>query len=303
MSDSSLNIPDSKGLKVLKGFQLMILLGCFFVGLILVSVAALGINSIPGIDERTALLLSAGLQCVVAFILPAWVTGRFTTPDSFKWLGLKTMPSAKAFVGVMIVYLLALPALNQIISWNEGIHLPQSMQSVETALRNSENAAKAMSEKILESMGVWQMLAAVGIVGVLTGIAEEMFFRGGLQNILTMPGRHTLAVWTAAIIFSAVHFQFFGFVPRVLMGAFFGYLLVWTGSLWVPVFAHALNNSIVVISFYMFGDSDFPEIESLGVSEGGFPVAAVASALATAIFLWRFRRYFFPQSSLSVTPN
>ncbi|MBD5357956.1 MAG: CPBP family intramembrane metalloprotease [Bacteroides sp.] len=289
---------DVKGLRLLKGFQLMILLGCFFIGLIIVSVAAIGINSLPGINERTALLLSAGLQCVIAFMLPAWAAGKFTTKNSFKWLRMRSVPSVKAFVGVIIVYLIALPALNQIISWNEAITFPESMKGLEAALRSSENAAKGMSEKILASMGLWQMLAAVGVVGVLTGIAEEMFFRGGLQNILTMPRRHTLAVWGAAIIFSAVHFQFFGFVPRVLMGVFFGYLLVWTGSLWVPIFAHALNNSIVVVSYYMFGNSDFPDIESLGVSHSDeFPVAAAASAVATAVFLWRFRHYFFFSSS------
>ena len=60
-----------------------------------------------------------------------------------------------------------------------------------------------------------------------------------------------IAIWTTAIIFSAMHFQFYGFIPRVLLGAFFGYLAFWSGSLWLPIFAHALNNSLVVLSTWL----------------------------------------------------
>ena len=79
------------------------------------------------------------------------------------------------------------------------------------------------------------------------------------------PSSH-IAVWGVAILFSAVHFQFYGFLPRMLIGAYLGYLLVWTGSLWVPVLAHFTNNAFAVIaSFIAFRyDMDTTQIESLG---------------------------------------
>ena len=309
MSDTSLNkiesaeqsvadtspANDGKGLKLLKGLQLIMLLGFFAVGILATGGVAYGIKSVPGIGERESLLISSALQCLLAFCLPAYLTARFSVRDPLQWLGLKKAPTLRALCGVVIVYILALPAMNQIISWNESITFPEGMRSLEESLRASENAARTISESILSSMGLWSMLAAVAIVGFLTGFSEEMFFRGGLQKSLTMPGRHTLAVWAAAIVFSAVHFQFFGFVPRMLMGAFFGYLLVWTGSLWVPVFAHALNNSVVVVSYYIIRiESGLPNLDTLGVSQSGeMPWDALTSAAATFIFLWKFRGYFF----------
>ncbi len=297
MSDSDINIPDKRGLKALKGFQLMSLFGIFLIGLIVTGVAATGFQSIPGLSERMSLLLSAAVQCVLAFCVPAWLTGKFTTRDAAQWLSLKTVPHAKAFVGVIIVYVIALPAVNQIISWNESVHFPESMKWLEHSLRASEDAAQGVSDKILSSMNIWMMLAAVAVVGVLTGFSEEIFFRGALQNILTMPGRHAFAVWTAAIVFSAVHFQFFGFVPRLLMGVFFGYLLVWTGSLWTAVFAHAFNNSIVVVSVWLSSAGSVIELENIGTTVGGvIPWGALTSAAATFLFFWKFRKFFFFQS-------
>lgn len=294
MSDLDINIPDKRGLKALKGFQLMSLFGIFLIGLILTGVASVGFQSIPGMGERTSLLLSAAVQCVLAFCVPAWLTGKFTTHNAAQWLSLKTTPHAKAFVGVIIVYVIALPAINQIISWNESIHFPESLQWLENSLRASEEAAQGVSDKILASMNLWTMLAAIMVVGLLTGFSEEIFFRGALQNILTMPGRYAFAVWSSAIVFSAIHFQFFGFVPRLLMGVFFGYLLVWTGSLWVPVFAHAFNNSVVVLSVWLSSYGSAIDLEILGTSTAGsIPWDALTSGVATFLFFWKFRKYFF----------
>ena len=122
--------------------------------------------------------------------------------------------------------------MNRLVAWNESIHLPSSWSGLESVLRDSENAAQAMVQQIMGGSTVWDLIAAILIVGVLTGIAEELFFRGALQRLLQSKfGNKHLAIWSAAFIFSAVHLQFFGFFPRLLMGAYFGYLVVWSGSL------------------------------------------------------------------------
>ncbi len=307
MSELRLNIPDSdrKGLRLLKGMQLMMLLAFFAIGLVITGGVAFGIKSIPGIDQRTSLLLSSALQCLVAFCLPAWLAGKLTVKDLIGWLGLRKAPTARAILGVVIVYVLALPAMNQIISWNESISFPESMKGIEDSLRASEDAERSISETILGGMSFGTMLIVIAVVGLLTGLSEEMFFRGGLQNSMTMPGKYTLGICVAAIIFSAVHFQFFGFIPRVLMGAFFGYLLVWTGSLWVAAFAHALNNSVVVVSYYLMSQHPaFQNLDSYGVSPTGeFPWDALTSAAATAIFLWKFRHFFFKNTGQPTADN
>lgn len=105
----------------------------------------------------------------------------------------------------------------------------------------------------------------------------------------------------SAVVFTTMHFQFFGFVPRLLMGAMFGYLFNWSRSLWLPIFAHALNNSVVVVSNHFIGGADSDGVNGLGIVENGeIPWAALASLMATAIFLYRFRKYFFIKTKSAI---
>ena len=125
---------------------------------------------------------------------------------------------------------------------------------------------------------------------------EEFFFRGALMGIMRR-GRANIhvVIWTVAIIFSAIHFQFFGFVPRMLLGAWFGYLLVWTRSLWVPVIAHALNNGAVTVFQWMDSNHyvDGSALEQLGVpADGQFPWLALASTVATILSIVVAKRVF-----------
>ena len=158
-----------------------------------------------------------------------------------------------------------------------------------------EAAAEGVVSGMLKGSSVGSLIVSICIVGVLAGLSEELFFRGGVQGIFTRSemGR-TMAVWLTAILFSVMHFQFFGFLPRLLMGAFFGYLLIWTKSIWVPVFAHVLNNSVVVVTASLTGVSSedmFSEgIEFLNI---GNNVVVLFSLVLTAIFLIFFRREFF----------
>lgn len=276
-------------------FRLLVLLASFSVLLMVAAGAGEALALLPGVSERTRMLAASAVQCVFAFCLPAWIAGRFSSGRPLAFLGLRQTPPVKAYVGVLLVYFFALPAMNQLIAWNSAIHFPEWASGLEETLRGWEEANGKVADKVLASGSFAAMLCGVAVVGVLTGFSEELFFRGGLQGIFSRSGiGAALSVWCAAAIFSAVHFQFFGFFPRLLMGAFFGYLLVWTGSLWPSVFAHALNNSIVVAGYWWHGGSATGGIDAFGVAgEGEFPWDAFASLVATCLFFWRFRGYFF----------
>ena len=158
-----------------------------------------------------------------------------------------------------------------------------------TDIKALENAAQQATDMLLSGSSVWDLIASVVCVGLLTGLGEEMFFRGALQRICCdgMRRRH-LAVWTAAFVFSALHFQFFGFVPRLVLGAFFGYAYLWSGSLWVPVIGHALNNSAVVAFVWMGNNS----IDAAAMGEAGSqsPVVAVLSAAVTVAMMVAYKK-------------
>ena len=102
---------------------------------------------------------------------------------------------------------------------------------------------------MLAGRGIITLFFNLIVIAVAAGITEEFLFRGALQRIIEKwTYNHHIIIWSAAIIFSTFHMQFFGFLPRMLLGAYFGYLLYWTRNIWIPVFAHFVNNAIAVIS-------------------------------------------------------
>jgi membrane protease YdiL (CAAX protease family) len=102
------------------------------------------------------------------------------------------------------------------------------------------------------------MIINLFIIAILPAVGEEFFFRGVLQKILIklFKSGH-VAIWVTAFIFSAMHFQFFGFVPRFILGLIFGYLFFWSGTLWLPVISHFINNAVPVIMAYKQGMEKF----------------------------------------------
>ena len=272
---------------------LLILIGTFFVMLFVTGLLQIWIAS-SGLSARDCVLLGSAAQGVLAFIVPSLVAARLESDHPLSGMGLAGRQELRWYVGVVLLLLLSMPAMNQIIYWNSEFHFPDSMAALEESLRAWEDQAAAMTDVILQGSSVMTLISGILVVGVLTGFAEESFFRGGLQRIMHRYGVNAhVAIWGAAFIFSAVHFQFFGFVPRLLLGAAFGYIYYWTGSLWCSAFAHALNNSLVVIfAWLQNGGVNADDIESLGVCESGFPWFFTISLIITVVFIWYHKKFF-----------
>lgn len=275
--------------------RLSVLFLSFFILLAITSIISSLTVEQTDFSERTKLLISSSIQGVLVFLTPSILTAFFASNSPAKWLDLNNKVSFRNFVGVMIVYVLVSPAMNWLIAWNENIHFPEMFSGVESQFRAWEDSSKISTDIILNADNLSQIVSGVLIVGLLTAFCEEIFFRGSLQKIFLQSSVGTTsAVWFAALLFSVFHFQFFGFVPRLLMGVFFGYLLIWTRSLWVPVFAHFLNNSIVVVFSGIFSNEiQAQTIGNIGVVDSGFPVLAFTSVAATFVFFYFFRNYFF----------
>ncbi len=228
-------------------------------------------------------------QNIPAFILPTMLMWNFCFKVSpLRAIEAENLPSLKMIGITLLIYFVGMPALNQIVYWNQEMQLPEFLASFDDWCRELEALAEEQTKGLLSSTDIFPTVMNILIIGVLTGIGEEFFFRGALQRGLAWCGinPHT-AIWTAAFIFSAVHFQFFGFIPRLLLGAFFGYLYWWSGNIWVNSFAHALNNSLVIVSSWCINKGFLSEdFDMLGVSEGGFPVACIVSAVAVAVIIY-----------------
>lgn len=238
--------------------SVLILGGMMIVGLFIAS-SVIALTSKDGLT-RGGVLWGSVAQNILAFIVPAVLLPCFIGRKPQDWLNYRPRGGWRLYCLIILALIVSLPFMNVIIDYNEAIHFPQSMSSFEETLRRMEEHGSESTRLILENAGLGQMLINVAVVGVLTGIGEEMFFRGGLQNILTKfgvgPG---WAICVSAIIFSAAHFQFFGFIPRMLLGGWFGWLYWRYGSIWPAATAHALNNSLVVVSSYGIARGWLPE--------------------------------------------
>ncbi len=280
------------------GARIIVLAIVFICGVVLTGVIDSFMN-LGNSASRIDLLWSVVLQNICTFGMPALLSAWILTRRPMEFTGLAHGFSFKAFVGLLVVFAVGLPFLNQLVAWNESVRLPSAMSEVESQLQAMEAAAKALSDKLLATESVGSMLVGVLVIGCLTGFCEELFFRGALQRLLQRRsvGPHA-AIWISAIVFSIMHFQFYGFVPRILLGAFFGYLLLWSDSLWLSATAHALNNSLVVVSSWLVTKGIAHDPDKFGVADGGFPWFALISFIIVMSILLLGKNWLFKSKKI-----
>ena len=269
--------------------RLLVLLCMMGLGLIVASViSVLMVNS--------GLLTMVTVQDVLAFIVPAVAAMAIFYRRPLHAMCLDRAPGWKAIAIVVAFYILSLPAMNWIVSLNESMSLPASLSDLEQVMRSFEDSAAETTKTLLDIHTIWELLPCVLVVGLMAGLSEEMLFRGAMLRTMqdSRLGTHAV-VWIVAIVFSAIHFQFFGFIPRMLLGVWLGYLLVWTRSLWVPIIAHTLNNSTVVVMSYLANKGIVAEDfgDHLGLpADGAIPLLAVASLVASiTLAVWAHHQY------------
>ena len=189
------------------------------------------------------------LQSVATFLLPALAGAYLWSNTPMQWLHLNKKPSWQEALAAVVVMLLAIPGINLLSAWNQQMVLPEWMSGIEQWMRMQEDAAAQLTEQFLRVDTVGGLLVNIGLMALLPAVGEELTFRGVVQGMFTR-NRH-VAIWATAAIFSFVHMQFYGFLPRMLLGAMFGYMLWWTGSLWVPMLMHFVNNCAAVVVAYL----------------------------------------------------
>lgn len=272
------------------------IIGSFIVGFITLK---FGANSTP------ALRIATILQDVIIFILPAIATAMLITRLPATFLAIDKTSKYKNYLLTILTMLVSIPAMNFIIEWNASMQFPESIKGLENWMRNSENNAAIMVKTLLGQPDIPNLLMSILIVGVLAGLSEELFFRGALQKILlSKPMNIHIAIWVTAFIFSAIHMQFYGFIPRLLLGAFFGYLVVWSGSLWLPIVAHAFNNITTVFVTWLYNkgciDSD---PNQLGASMTPLDTTIAITSVIATIGMIIYLKKSFSQTSCDEKQN
>ncbi len=206
----------------------------------------------------------------------------FFKADQFNFkIILLTIVTVVVFVGVNSYF----------IEWNAGLTLPESLKGFEDWAREKENAALEITTFLTNFESTGQLLLAIFVIAVLPGIGEELVFRGLLQKeFIKAGGNPHVSIWVAAILFSTMHMQFFGFVPRMFLGALFGYLYYWSGSLSLAMLAHFINNGVSVVALYFYQQGAF-EYDVESTESMPWQIIAISAGL-TITALSAFKKYY-----------
>lgn len=208
------------------------------------------------------------IQSFGLFVIPPFVMASLWSNNAFEFLRLKSTLRWTTVLYVVAFMLVAIPFINMLSWLNQQIVLPASLSEIEKMMQSSEVQIAEITEKMLNVSTLGALLFNVFLVAVVPALGEELFFRGTIQRLLSDWKGALFAIWITAFVFSAIHMQFYGFLPRMLLGAFLGYLLLWSGSLWLPIIAHFVNNSVAVVFYYLkFNGVKVIDVETIGTDD------------------------------------
>ncbi len=284
-------------------FSIFVVLVSFLVLLVLsllIAIPLFGINSmlsIPSLDQLNnpesmrILKYFQVVQAIGVFIIPPFILGFLFYGNSIQYLYLNKPFNFTSLFLVVVIMFFASPFINFVGELNSNMHLPEWLSGIENWMKESEDKAAELTEAFLKVDTIYGLFFNVFMIAILPAIGEELLFRGVIQRIFTkMTKSNHWGIWISAILFSALHMQFYGFLPRMLLGVLFGYLLVWSGSMWLPIAAHFLNNGIAVVAMFMIDKGMLsPEVENFG-SETDTYYIAVISLIFVGILVWMLKK-------------
>ena len=201
-------------------------------------------------ENATALRWTQLITTLFLFFLPPVLYALICHKKPFVHLGFKNNINVQSAVVVILIMLAALPMVSVLQELTEM--LPWSKATV-LKFKAAEDAYNQQVAVIARMDNFWDYLVSVAIIALLPAIFEETLFRGAIQNLfsrwLKMP---VLAIVLTAIIFSAVHGSYLGFLSRFALGAILGWIYYRTGNIWLNILGHFFNNAFAVTALYIY---------------------------------------------------
>lgn len=243
------------------------------------------------------MIFGQGLGSFMGFIGTAWFYWRIIEKKSWKDLDFEKVPTLAVFGMVVLVEVAFMGFNGWLQELNQSVSFPESLKNVEVLLKGMEDKLAETTKFFTEFTSFWQFLLAFFVIAVIAGIGEELIFRGLImRKILLGTGNPHVAIWVSAFIFAAIHFQFYGILPRMMLGVLFGYFYLWTGNIRVPIFAHIFNNGFAITIMYLHNigivKTDLESMDDVPLSIVGF------SLIATIGLMFLLKNYTKNQPSI-----
>ena len=248
-------------------------------------------NNYAAPNAWTVLMIVQACSSFGGFILGAWAYLFFI--EGRRLSSLNTNPDVRVLPLAVIVLLgISFIIFNEwVYQWNRNWDLPNWLSGFEDWSRNQQKKLGEMTRFLTNFNSFGRLLVAMFVIAVLPAIGEELTFRGVIQPIIgRWSGNVHVAVWVTGFIFSFIHFQLDGFVPRLLLGVVFGYLYLWSGNIWYPIWAHFVNNGVTVLGLYLSkaqqSTIDLDNTEWISSNQ------ALISVLISGLLLWYLKHLF-----------
>jgi len=208
----------------------------------------------PTSDEnmRTPFLIMQGIGSSIGFILLPWLLLKYYYKGQLDDFSSSKTNGPLIFLTVFIA-LFFMGVNAPFIEWNQNFIFPEALAGLEEKLKALEDTLAETSAFITNFDSIGQLMLGLIVVAVIPGIGEEFVFRGLVQNhVYGISKNIHVAIWLGALLFSLFHLQFYGLVPRMLLGAMFGYLYYFSGNIIYPMVAHFFNNGFTLVMLYLF---------------------------------------------------
>lgn len=251
------------------------------------------LTSFSNAEMLPIIKLFQALQTIGLFLIPGIVWAWFYTKPVHKSLMIGNSVRLEVVFAMLLLIIVAIPMINGLADINGALVFPDWLKELEQSFRSTENRAEHFMVALLKTDNVGIMLVNMFIVAVLPAVAEEVFFRGVLQNELERTFKNPIAaIVITAIIFSAFHFQFFTFLPRFILGMMMGLVYFWSRNIWVPIVLHFFNNALTVITWFWFSPEVInSSLDTVGTLNHYWVLSLLSTALVITVLY--FTRWYF----------
>ena len=265
----------SQGTKLLT-FILLLVFGLLFSSVL----AALLLLSGEGMDDITNIQIGQVISQVFGFMMPPILYAMLVKEKPFNYLGFKKL-QPWSLLGIVAIFTI-IPFLAMVTEWNDNISLPESMATLEQKLRYIQEVANDTTERFMTEGSLFSGLL---IVGALAAISEELLFRSVIQKAFVKICKNAhVGIIITAIVFSAFHGDFFGFVPRFILGLMLGYMFYLSGSIFPSMLMHFVNNGTIVMLYYLNKKEVINvDIETFGLTDN---VLVIILSLITTVAIF-----------------
>jgi len=286
------HIQEKSGWKKLIGF-LLIFGACFFIGNVILVVLAMagGLTITEGLDifsaisdpeMRPYIKTGIGLNHLIIFTGTALFFAYWLKRKNWKSYFDSNNTDFLLLISFVLLLICAYPIIGVSASLFEG---------VEWASQMDESSIDALM-KMLEMDSVFDLIVNLIIVALLPAIGEELLFRGIIQKeLLGKIQNHHVAIIIASIIFSGIHLQIQGFLPKFFIGLILGYAYYWTKSIWYPMILHFINNGMqTMILFFVGDDMEAMQEEAIQPEKLHLIIGVVFSCFLCSFIIYNIRK-------------